>query len=123
VYAVRSAGQSGEAPRLLLAANIPGDEADPVALDKKSLAPLIAPEVGGNWDYLDSASATIDPGELAAKSHGLWDQLLLLALAVGLFEPWLANRLSKRRGEAAPDAMSKRDVATPAQKHAARPAA
>jgi hypothetical protein len=53
------------------------------------------------WDrpvvsYVSSPSELTDP--LAGARHGykLWDYVLIVVLLIGLFEPWLANRISAR---------------------------
>lgn len=111
VYALRGGGRRDDAPRLLFAANVPSDEADPVSLDRAAIASFVGQDTP--WDFVSESDSTVDVGASARRGYGLWDQLLFLALMVGLFEPWLANRLTRRRTPSVPDAMSKRDVASP----------
>lgn len=116
IYAVRPASQTGDTPpRLLFAANIPSDESDPVSLEKNSVGALIAGEVEGNWDYVDTADTTIESASLTRRGLGLWDHLLFVALAVGLLEPWFANRIARRRGVQGADALGQRDAVSPAR--------
>lgn len=110
VYVLRGGGRKDDAPRLLFAANVPSDEADPVSLDRAAIANLVGSDTP--WDFVSESDSTVDVGASARRGYGLWDQLLFLALMVGLFEPWLANRLTRRRSPSGPDAMSKRDVAS-----------
>ena len=60
--------------------------------------------------YIGQPESVSKAGSLARHGYGLWDVLLGVALLVGLVEPWVANRLSKRRAARVADAMSKRDV-------------
>jgi hypothetical protein len=113
VYAVRSATQKADEPRLLFAANTPSDEADAERLDKDGVAALLAPEAAANFDYIVADGTAIDFGQVGRSNYGLWNTLLFLALMVGLFEPWLANRLSKKRTEQVKDALGQRDAIAP----------
>ena len=105
VYSIRSAAEKNDpTPRLLLAANLPSEESDANDLDEKNLRPLIDPDTP--WGFIDSPEAAVNAGELTRRGYGLWDQLLLAALGGrGAVEPWLANRLSKKRGQTSADAM------------------
>ena len=108
VYEVRvsSAGASGD-PLFLFAANTPPEEAERWYLGREDLESAAGetPVV-----YVSNPESVREAGSLARHGYGLWDVLLAAALAVALFEPWLANRLSRRRASRAADAMSKRDV-------------
>ena len=108
VYEVRvsAAGGSGD-PLFLFAANTPPEEAERWYLGREELESAAGetPVV-----YISDPESVREAGSLARQGHGLWNVLLAAALAVALFEPWLANRLSKRRASRAADAMSKRDV-------------
>ncbi len=92
LYAVTadSAKASGAPPEYVLAVNIPARESrldyalrDAVVVDPRSTVWLDAPEGAAR--------------EIEQARHGIdvWDSLLLLALAVALVEPWLANRLTR----------------------------
>jgi hypothetical protein len=63
--------------------------------------------------WVDDDASLAAAVQVARQGLGLWDQLLILALAVALFEPWVANRLSKRRGGRADDALDRRTVVAP----------
>ncbi|MDA1053999.1 MAG: BatA domain-containing protein [Planctomycetota bacterium] len=47
--------------------------------------------------YIDNPSRVAEASISARRGLRLWDVLLYLALAVALFEPWFANRISLRR--------------------------
>jgi uncharacterized membrane protein len=85
-----SAAPSGGEPDYLLAVNIPARESrtDYAARD----AVVVDPNTTVWFDAPEGAAREI---EQARHGIGLWDMLLLLALAVALVEPWLANRLSR----------------------------
>ncbi|MCE9592530.1 MAG: BatA domain-containing protein [Planctomycetes bacterium] len=109
VYRVRSATDGADTPpRYLFSVNIPGDESEPTRFDKEALSTAMSPDT--TWSYADGPDAAVEVGQVARQGLGLWDQLLLAALLVAVFEPWLANRLSRRRLQAEPDAMSRRDA-------------
>lgn len=60
--------------------------------------------------YIDDPSTVAAAATTAGQGRGLWDWFLMIVLAIGLVEPWLANRISLRlygRPRAAPQ------VATP----------
>jgi hypothetical protein len=46
--------------------------------------------------YIETPAAIVEASAKARRGTKLWDDLLLLALAVALFEPWLANRISRQ---------------------------
>ncbi len=82
----------------LLAVNVPSDEAATRRLTEADLRELLGD--GLAWRYVAGADELAQlqrTGEASQRGRGLWDQLLILALVVGLFEPWLANRLSRTR--------------------------
>jgi hypothetical protein len=110
VYAVRSAMQKADEPRLLFAANTPSEEAEPQRFDRDGVAALLAPEAAANFDFLVADGTAVDFGQVGRSNYGLWNTLLFLALLVGLFEPWLANKLSRKRAEQVKDALGQRDA-------------
>jgi len=93
VYRVRTAG-AGE-PFMMLAANIPEEESLPGQLGKQDLAARIEPDAA--WLFTDAPAEIVGLSRTARQGFGLWDHLLALALIVAVIEPWLANRLSRRR--------------------------
>ncbi len=109
VYRVRSAteGESGP-PRVMFAANMPAEESAQRAAGREEI------EAVGGEDTpvicLDEPESVSDAGAMARHGYGLWNLLLRLALVVALIEPWVANRLSKRRAARVADALSHRDV-------------
>jgi hypothetical protein len=46
--------------------------------------------------YVADPAKAADVGAGAGRGRGLWDWFLLVVLLIGLFEPWLANRISAR---------------------------
>jgi hypothetical protein len=46
--------------------------------------------------YLDDPAQVATAAVTARKGYKLWDLVLLVVLAIGVFEPWLANRISAR---------------------------
>jgi len=122
VYAVHATGDSKEAPpRHLFCVNIPGEESEPLRYDKSTLASAVSSDT--TWSFASSPEAAVEVGRVARQGMGLWDQLLIAALIVAVTEPWLANRLSRRRLNAEPDAMSRRDTAPTPHYSSERPAA
>ena len=121
VYRVRAGVRKDDSARLLFAANVPSDESNPVCLDSTSIAQLIDSDTP--CDFVNGPESVVDVGDAARRGYGLWDQLLFAALLVGLFEPWFANRLSKRRSMQVPDVLRQRNTGTPTTPAAARPAA
>ena len=113
IYAVRrSAAKEGDPPRLLLAANVPSRESELRYLDEAGCRAVLGSDA--SWVYVADPEAVTDAAAVARHGYGLWDYLLMLALLVGLFEPWVANRLAKRRGGPAADALDRRStVAAP----------
>ena len=110
VYAVRRSDQADtDEPRLLLAANVSGHESVPVYIDEQGFDKIMASDA--SWAYVSDPDAVLDAAEVAKRGYGLWDHLLILALLVGLFEPWVANRLARRRGGPAGDALDRRSIA------------
>ena len=111
IYAVRrSGGQDDAEPRLLLAANLSSHESEPSYLDERGCEALMGSEA--LWVYVGDPEAVTSAAEVARRGYGLWDYLLMLALLVGLFEPWVANRLAQRRGRPASDALDRRSMAS-----------
>ena len=96
VYTVRAAGE-GEAgePVLMFAANTPAEEWERRYLEGEELEGLGTG--GAAVVYVDDVEALAQVGTPAGQGYGLWDVLLGLALIGALVEPWVANRLSKRR--------------------------
>ncbi|MFW5682690.1 MAG: BatA domain-containing protein [Phycisphaeraceae bacterium] len=101
-------GVEGAAATYQFAANPPAGEAVSLYLDADRLADIAAP--GASIAMVDTSQAMADAGGLAAPGYAAWDLLLMLALIAGLAEPWIANRLSRRRAAKTGDAMSRRDV-------------
>lgn len=101
VYQIKPAAATGDTlPTALFAANIPADEAQTLYADRQSITPYVAPDA--SWVFLEDARRVAEQAQVARRGVGLWNQLLVLALLVGLFEPWLANRFSRRRLGSAP---------------------
>lgn len=122
VYAVHAVGDSKDAaPRHLFCVNIPGEESEPLRYDKESLGSAVSSDT--TWSFASSPDAAVEVGRVARQGMGFWDQLLIAALIVAVTEPWLANRLSRRRLQAEPDAMSRRDIAPTPRYSSERPAA
>ncbi len=113
VYTVRDsrAGGGDDRRQLLIAANIPSDESQPVYFGRDDLAATMGPDT--SWLLVTDPDAVADVGEVARQGHELWNYLLILALLVGLFEPWLANQLTRRRGSTAADSLDRRSVPAP----------
>ena len=110
IYAVRRGDAQDDAePRLLLAANLSRHESDPSYLDEAGCRTLMGADA--LWVYVGDPDAVAEVAEVARRGYGLWDYLLVLALLVGLFEPWVANRLTRRRGGPAADALDRRSTA------------
>ena len=93
VYAVRTAGE--REPFVMFAANIPEEESIPVLLDKEDMASRVDPAAA--WVFVDDPADVVPVSRAARQGFGLWDHLLALALVVAVAEPWIANRLSRRR--------------------------
>ena len=112
IYTLRTAPQPGATPtiQLLFAANTPADEGSTGRLDKASITSLIDP--AASWDFIaaETADAPIDPAAGGRSGFGLWDQLLMLALFIGLFEPLLANIFTRAKQDVPQDALRKRTV-------------
>lgn len=108
VYSVLTPDQKGTAG--LFAVNLERDESDLTYLDdflaESSEEPgdRTAKVEKGLSKLLDRPLVTFleDPTRVSDVSAGgrtgwkLWDSVLLVVLAIGLFEPWLANRISAR---------------------------
>lgn len=111
VYTVRDAGDVPDrAPRLLFAANAPSRESEPAYLDEAALRSRFGPEA--SIAFIEAGASVGQSIRMARQGYGLWDQLLLLALIVALFEPWLANRIARLRGRQVTDALDRRSLAT-----------
>jgi hypothetical protein len=109
IYTLLRGEQTG--PAGLFAVNLDGHESDLTYLDEvlddEVADSTVAPEarmlaaLKKRWDR-PVLSYVADPAEvgdaLASARHGykLWDYVLLVVLVIGLFEPWLANRISAR---------------------------
>ena len=119
LYAVRSAGQPDTAPaRFLFAANVPPEESGRRYLEREELLTIAAPDVP--LAYVDEPESVAEAGTLVRHGYGVWDLLLCVALLAALVEPWVANRLSKRRAARAADAMDRRDL-LPAEQRPSAP--
>jgi hypothetical protein len=46
--------------------------------------------------YIENPEQVRDAAQVARGGLRLWDRVLLVVLVIGLFEPWLANRISAR---------------------------
>jgi len=118
VYTVRSAGGAETGPpQLLFAANTPPEESDPRPLDREELEMAVGPDTP--LAMIDEPESVTEAGRLARQGHGLWDVLLGVALLAALVEPWIANRLSRRRAAQVADVMNRRDVLPAAERGAA----
>lgn len=101
-------GSGGAEATYQFAANPPAGEAVSLYLDTDRLEDIAAS--GASIALIDASQAMADAGGLAEPGYAAWDLLLMLALIAGLAEPWIANRLSRRRAAKAGDALSRRDV-------------
>ncbi len=94
VYTIAEQGQDA-APKLFVA-NLDGDESrfEPLLESPQELAELFAnnPRVALVADPTRVTEASLE----ARGGFSLWDAILVVVLAIALFEPWLANRISKR---------------------------
>jgi len=118
VYTVRSTGDSETGtPQLLFAANTPPEESDPRPLDREELEMAVGPDTP--LAMIDEPESVTEAGRLARQGYGLWDVLLGVALLAALVEPWIANRLSRRRAAQVADVMNRRDVLPVAERGAA----
>jgi uncharacterized membrane protein len=125
VYAVLTPDQKGNAA--LFAVNLDNYESDLRYLDDVLASRPEAPENAGRAEKVEAGLKSLmdrplvtyidDPARVGEATTGarhgspLWDYFLMVVLAIGLFEPWLANRISARlygRPRNAPD------LATPA---------
>jgi hypothetical protein len=98
VYAVHPvAGDIHQPPRLLLAANLPQDEASTQYLDREQLSASIAGGAPWSWMEVEPGSDVAQRTQQARRGWGVWNQLLMLALLAAMFEPLLANRLAQRK--------------------------
>jgi uncharacterized membrane protein len=112
-------GPDAKQPAGMFVVNMDGHESDLTYLDdvaaaeRPSLERIAAVEAELR-DRLDRPVLTYiaDPDKLAeaaagaGRGRGLWDWFLVVVLILGLFEPWLANRISLRmygRPRAAPE--------------------
>jgi len=98
IYTLQKPDQTS--PAGLFAVNLDGYESDLTYLDDTPDTPMLT-ALKARWDrpvvsYVASPSELADP--LAGARHGykLWDYVLIVVLLIGLFEPWLANRISAR---------------------------
>ena len=103
-----ASGEGGAEGRYLFAANPPRGEAISRYLDADRLQTIAA--AGASIALIDASQEMADAGGLAEPGYAAWDLLLMLALIAGLVEPWIANRLSRRRAAKAGDALRRRDV-------------
>jgi len=123
VHAVDDDERAGE-PLAMFAANLPPEASRLTTLEEAELEARVGGEEGVPMAYIPDAG-TLATGGSATARHGtpLWNTFLWLALLVALVEPWLANRLSRRRAAAPPDAPGRRDPLpgqhAPARKSAA----
>ncbi|MBI1367710.1 MAG: VWA domain-containing protein [Planctomycetes bacterium] len=121
VYTVRDAGAPASAPPLYaFAVNMPHDESRLSYLNKAAVGERVDPAAA--WVYIDQPESIAQAARAARQGWGLWDALLVIALMVGLFEPALANWLSRRREAAEANPLSRRDAigdGAPAAKEAA----
>ncbi len=113
IYEVRDGGDADAArPAFLFAANTPSSESQAQYVsDPQSTGPLV--DARASWHFVSPPHAIIRHSRGVREGLGLWNVLLIIALAVALFEPWLANRLTRLRGHRASDALGRRTVATP----------
>lgn len=108
IYALRRGDAARDSePLRLLAANIPADASRLDYLDEVEVRARLHHDTA--MAYIERTEASGAPAVSVRHGRGLWDQLLWLALIVALFEPWLANRLSRRRAARVPDALDKRE--------------
>ena len=111
MYAVRTGASAADArPMMMFAANIPDPESELDSLDEKGMAPLIEP--GASWVLVSDPESMVRVSRTARYGFGLWDHLLIGALLVALAEPWLANRLSRRKRVPAPGSAGAAGIGT-----------
>jgi hypothetical protein len=91
-------------PAYEIAANIPSRESQTAYAAQEA---AVADPQATVW--IDQPEGAMNIVEQARHGMGLWDALLLMALAVALVEPWLANRLSRSRSSTVPDPMTRPD--------------
>ena len=109
VYQGRSTtGGESAPPAAMFAANVPPEESDPTYLGREDVAAIAGPDVP--VVYVEDPESVAAAGAMARHGQGLWNTLLGIALVVALVEPFVANRLSKRRAARVQDAMSHRDL-------------
>ena len=114
VYTVRRSDRQDDGePQLMLAANVSSHESVPEYLDEQGVGRIMSADAA--WAYVADPDTVLDAAEVARRGYGLWDHLLVMALLVGLFEPWVANRLARRRGAPAGDALDRRSIAAPSR--------
>jgi hypothetical protein len=124
VYTVLTPDQKGDAAKF--AVNLENYESDLTYLDDFLASRPDAPEGASPAEKVESGLKKLmnrplvtyveDPAKVGEATTGarqgrqLWDYFLMVVLAIGLFEPWLANRISARlygRARPAPE------IATP----------
>ena len=118
VYAVRSSGErEAGPPQLLFAANIPSEESHQRPLDREQLETAVGPDTP--LALIDEPESATKAGRLARHGYGMWDALLGAALLAALVEPWVANRISRRRAAQVADVMNRHDVLPASERGAA----
>ncbi|NQT91779.1 MAG: BatA domain-containing protein [Lentisphaerae bacterium] len=95
VYRVLRGSSTDEEPIALFAANLPDVESEPALLNEKAFEDVMAPDTP--WLFVDDPEQVAEASRTMRHGLGLWDHFLIVALAIAIVEPWLANRLSRRR--------------------------
>lgn len=80
---------------LMFATNTPAGESTLAAVTREDIAVYVANDIP--WVFIDSPSEMASATKLARQGTGMWQQLLIVALLITVFEPWLANRWTQWR--------------------------
>ncbi len=97
VYRVERVDAAGGSLVQLFCTNTPRRES---RLDDADEATLREHVGDSNLVFIDDGTDIGAAMQTARTGRGLWEQLLIVALLVCLIEPWWANRLTARRGNA-----------------------
>lgn len=95
VYRVLRGAAADERPMAVFAANLPDIESEPALVDEQGFENMIDAE--SPWLFVEDPEQVARASRTVRHGLGLWDQFLIVALAVAIAEPWLANRFSRRK--------------------------
>lgn len=87
-------GQADGQAAMMLAVNLPPQESALAPLSRDAVAATMPGDV--TWEYVTASAGDVQNPALAPGA-GLWDVLLVLALAAAVIEPWIANRWGRGR--------------------------